>query len=79
MNYTDTELEAMLRDLESDIVERKESFKGDAPQKVREAVCAFANDLPNYRRGAVIFIGATDQGGPAKLRITDELLVFIPI
>ena len=75
MNYTDTELEAMLRDLESDIVERKESFKGDAPQKVREAVCAFANDLPNYRRGAVIFIGATDQGGPAKLRITDELLL----
>jgi hypothetical protein len=29
-NYTDQELEAMLADLESDWVERKESFGGDA-------------------------------------------------
>lgn len=74
LNYTDTELEAMLTDLESDRVERKESFKGDAPQKVREAVCAFANDLPNYQQAGVIFIGATDQGKPAGLPITDEIL-----
>ena len=74
LNYTDTELEAMLVDLESDRVERKESFKGDAPQKVREAVCAFANDLPNYQQAGVIFIGATDQGKPAGLPITDEIL-----
>lgn len=74
LNYTDTELEAMLADLESDRVERKESFKGDAPQKVREAVCAFANDLPNYQQAGVIFIGATDQGQPAGLPITDEIL-----
>jgi len=75
MNYTDTELETMLLDLESDTVERKESFRGDAPQKVREAVCAFANDLPNYRRSAVIFIGAKDDGTPSHLPITDELLL----
>lgn len=74
LNYTDTELEAMLTDLESDRVERKESFKGDAPQKVREAVCAFANDLPNYQQAGVIFIGVTDQGEPAALTITDEIL-----
>lgn len=74
LNYTDIELEAMLTDLESDRVERKESFKGDAPQKVREAVCAFANDLPNYQQAGVIFIGVTDQGEPAALAITDEIL-----
>ena len=74
LNYTDTELEVMLTDLESDRVERKESFKGDAPQKVRETVCAFANDLPNYQQASVILIGATDQGAPAGLSITDELL-----
>lgn len=44
--YTDHELEMMLADVESDLVERKESFRGDAPNAVREAVCALANDLP---------------------------------
>ena len=30
-SYTDSELEAMMAALESDLVERKESFKGDNP------------------------------------------------
>lgn len=50
MRYGDDELEALLSDLESDLVERKESWKGDAPEKARQAVCAFANDLPDHRR-----------------------------
>lgn len=73
--YTDEELEAMLADLESDLSERKESFAGDAPTKVREAVCAFANDLPGHRRAGVVFIGARDDGSPSALAITDELLL----
>ena len=75
-NYTDAELESMLADLESDLAERKESFSGDVPTKVREAVCAFANDLPGHRRAGVVFIGARDQtGDPSGLAITDELLL----
>lgn len=75
-NYTDAELEGMLADLESDLTERKESFSGDVPTKVREAVCAFANDLPDHRRAGVVFIGARDQTGePSGLAITDELLL----
>ncbi|HET7460973.1 MAG TPA: ATP-binding protein [Longimicrobium sp.] len=75
-NYTDAELEAMLSDLESDLAERKESFSGDAPNKVREAVCAFANDLPDHRRPGVVFIGARDRTGePSGISITDELLL----
>lgn len=73
-SYTDTELEALLRDLESDLVERKESFKGDAPTKAREAICAFANDLPDHRRPGVVFVGARDDGSPSGLPVTDELL-----
>lgn len=73
-NYTDQELEKLLGDSESDWAERKESFKGDAPNSVREAVCAFANDLPNYQRAGVVFIGAKDNGSPSALAITDELL-----
>lgn len=71
-NYSDAELEAMLDDIESDSAERKSSFTGDA---VREAVCAFANDLPDHRTPGVVFIGVHDKtGGPTRLPITDELL-----
>ena len=74
MIYSDAELEQMLADLESDLVERKKTFREDAPTAVREAVCAFANDLPNHRRPGVDFIGARDDGIPAGLTITDDLL-----
>ena len=47
--YSDQELITLLDSLESDRVERKESFKGDVPKKARQAVCAFANDLPNQQ------------------------------
>lgn len=76
-NYSDQQLEAMLADLESDLVERKESLKGDVPHKVREALCAFANDLPDHRRAGVVFVGARDDGAPAGLDITDQLILTL--
>lgn len=75
MTYTDQELERMLGDVESDLVERKESFRGDAPTTVRETVCAFANDLPDHRRAGVVIIGARDDGTPSGLVVTDQLLL----
>jgi ATP-dependent DNA helicase RecG len=72
--FSDESLELLLTDLESDAVERKESFKGDSPNTVREAVCAFANDLPDHRKPGVLFIGARDDGSPADLAVSDELL-----
>ena len=74
MTFSDAELESMLADLESDHTERKESLKGDSPTTVREAITAFANDLPDHRRAGVVFIGARDDGSPASLIVTDELL-----
>lgn len=74
MRLNDDTLETLLRDLESDRAERKESFKGDAPDAVRQAVCAFANDLPYHRAAGVVFIGVRDDGQPTGLAITDELL-----
>ncbi|PDV99674.1 AlbA family DNA-binding domain-containing protein [Candidatus Chloroploca asiatica] len=64
-HYSDQELIMMLTDLESDLVERKETLRGDAPTTVRQAICAFANDLPGYGRAGVIFIGARDDGTTA--------------
>lgn len=74
LTYTDDELEALLQDVEADWVERKESFKGDVPSKAREAVCAFANDLPGRGKAGVLLIGVKDDGTPAHCPITDELL-----
>lgn len=73
---TDDELGALVADLESDRVERKQSWRGDAPEKGRQAVCAFANDLPNHCLPGVLLIGIKDDGTPvgSEFKVTDELL-----
>ncbi|MGB5148416.1 MAG: ATP-binding protein [Porticoccaceae bacterium] len=71
---SDAELTALLDDLESDCVERKAAWAGDAPEKTRQAVCAFANDLPNHGQPGIVFIGANDDGSAAIIAVTDRLL-----
>ena len=66
-----------MTDAESDLVERKETFTGEAPNAVRQAICAFANDLPNHRRPGVIFVGVRDDGAPTGLEINDALLLAL--
>ena len=73
----DAELIALLDDLESDRVERKSTWSGSAADKVREAVCAFANDLPGHAKPGVVFIGAQDDGSPGSLTVTDQLLLTL--
>ncbi len=69
---TDRELEALFRDGESDRVE----FKRNATNldRIRQAVCAFANDLANNRAPGVVFVGAEDDGRCVDLDIGDDLL-----
>jgi ATP-dependent DNA helicase RecG len=67
-----SELLLLLSDVESDCVERKASLS--EPDRVREAICAFANDLPGNRKPGVVFIGANDDGSCANIPVTDELL-----
>jgi ATP-dependent DNA helicase RecG len=69
---TDAELEQLLDDVESDRVERTEATTdGD---KFRQAVCAFANDLPNHQQLGVLFVGINAKGQPTGAPITDQLL-----
>lgn len=75
--YSDEELFQLLKSLESDRIERKESFNGDVPRKARQAVCTFANDLPNHNEPGVLFIGAKDDGEPSGLQVTDRLLLAL--
>ncbi|MGC9970525.1 MAG: ATP-binding protein [Bryobacteraceae bacterium] len=65
------ELEQLMTDLESDRVERKQGLQ---PDRMRQAVCAFANDLPGRQAAGILFVGVTDDGQPTGLPITDELL-----
>lgn len=62
----------LLENLESDRVELKRNFNNS--ENIREAVCAFANDLPDHRKPGYVIIGVEDDGSPAGLAITDELM-----
>jgi ATP-dependent DNA helicase RecG len=70
----DRELLALLGAPESERAERKRAWAGDAPEKVRQAVCAFANDLPGHGLPGVVFIGANDDGTPHAIPVDDKLL-----
>ena len=62
-------------DLESDRVERKESINDR--DRIRQAICAFANDLPGHGIPGYVFIGVNDAGNPVSLPITDQLLLTL--
>jgi ATP-dependent DNA helicase RecG len=66
------EAERLLRDLESERVERKASLSDK--DRVCQAVCAYANDLPGSGQPGHVFVGASDDGSVAPLPITDALL-----
>lgn len=68
----DQELELLLDDIESDRAERTRSK--DNGDKFRQAICAFANDLPNHNLPGVLFIGVDDAGKPTGLEVSDQLL-----
>lgn len=68
-------LEQLLGDVESSHVERKSSVS-DA-DKIRQAICAFANDLPGDRQPGYLFVGADDAGRPTGLTIDDRLLLTL--
>ena len=71
---TQKELLKLLADMESDRVERTVST--NKTDKFSQAVCAFANDLPNHREPGYLLIGVDDKTGkPIGLQVTDELLL----
>lgn len=42
--------------------------------KFGQAICAFANDLPNHKQPGYMFLGVTDDGAISGINVTDELL-----
>src|SRR5689334_20563444 len=66
-------LTALIRDVESDRVERTESTTNT--DKFAQAVCAFANDLPNHRQPGFLIVGVSDRGVVTGIDVSDRLLV----
>ena len=69
---TKDEIKELLHSTETYRVERTTST-GDM-DKFQEAICAFANDLPNSRKKGYLILGAYDDGELSGLKVTDDLL-----
>lgn len=69
---TKESLTALMADLESDRIERTESTNNT--DKFSQAVCAFANDLPNHKLPGYLVIGVDKLGNPTGINITEQLL-----
>ena len=70
--FSDDELRRLQSHGETDHVERTES-RTDR-RKFGEAICAFANDLPDRREVGVLFVGVQDNGDCANIPIEEQLL-----
>jgi ATP-dependent DNA helicase RecG len=71
---SDEALTALAQNLESEQVERKSNLK-NVKDRICETICAYANDLAGTGRPGYLLIGVHDNGTPANLAITDELLL----
>ncbi len=71
---TDKGLLEIISDIESDRLEFKESMSGNAPTSIREAICAFANDLPRHEKPGFVFVGVRNNKTVKGLSVTNELL-----
>ncbi len=74
LRIDDEELTRLIEGEESDRVEFKESLGGNARDRVREAICAFANDLGGSNQKGIVVVGLRDDGTPVGNPVTDQML-----
>lgn len=67
-------VEALLADMESDLIERTISIKED---KLGPAVCALSNDFPNHKKTGYVLLGVHDDGRIAGMTWADKELQTI--
>lgn len=70
----DQQLAELIAQKKSAHVDFKESLHGNAPHSIREAICVFANDLPQFDRPGIVVIGLNDEGNPVGTPVTEEML-----
>ena len=69
---TKDEIQELLHSTETYRVERTTST-GDM-DKFQEAICAFANDLPNSRKKGYLILGAYDNGGKVGGDVVENIV-----
>ncbi len=74
---TDADLARLIECREGTRVEFKESLAGNASVRLREAICAFANDLPGSGQPGIAVVGLRDDGTPVKTGVTDQMLLTL--
>ena len=74
LSLNDATLKQLIARAESTRVEFKERLAGNAADRLREAVCAFANDLPGTGLPGIAVVGLRDNGAPVGINVTDQLL-----
>ncbi|MCY3710339.1 MAG: putative DNA binding domain-containing protein [Caldilineaceae bacterium] len=72
--FSDAELLQVISQGETDRVEFKESLSTSAAERIREAICAFANDLPGHGAPGFVFVGVRDDSTIVGTSATDRLL-----
>ncbi len=66
-----------MADTESELVERKSVLAGTTRERIREAICAFANDVQGHGRPGVVFLGLDDDGSPSGMTISEQVLATL--
>lgn len=75
MKLTEDKLRQMMTDLEAENVERTRSF--DKVDKMGQAICAFANDLPGRGVPGYLLLGVENDGKISGKQIDDEHLTSL--
>lgn len=68
------ELTKLIAAGEGERLEFKESLSGTARESIRQAICAFANDLPRSEEPGRVLVVVRDDGTLAGLTATDRML-----
>lgn len=69
---TKDELDKLLPELEKDRVEKTIAINDN--DKIGEAICSFANDLPNHKKPGYLLIGVNDDGSRSGMKIGEQEL-----
>lgn len=69
---TQGDLDQMILQLEEDRVEK--TISRNDTEKFGQAICSFANDLPNYNKPGYLIVGVHDDGQRAGISVDDQLL-----
>ena len=72
---TNEKLLRLMTDLESETVERTRAF--DKADKMGQAICAFANDLPGRGVPGYLLLGVEDNGQLSHRRVSDEQMTAL--